>query len=78
MLAVRVVPGQPLCTVRSAGAEDVDRAVLSAKAALQTWSRLSGMERGKILRQTAIVIRVGGSRGKSRGAGSMTREEPNP
>ena len=64
--------------MRSAGAEDMDRAVLSAKAALQTWSRLSGMERGKFLRQTAIIIRVGGSRGKSQGAGSVTGEDQTP
>ena len=51
-------PGKCLCTVRSACKKDVDRAVLSAKAAYQKWRTYSGMERGVVLRQTARIIRV--------------------
>ena len=36
----------------------MNRAVDSAKTAYKSWRGYSGMERGKILRQTATIIRV--------------------
>ena len=49
--------GGLLCEVTSTGQADVDRAVASARAAFPAWSRLSGMERGRLLTRAASIIR---------------------
>ena len=49
--------GGLLCEVSSTGEADVDRAVASARAAFPAWSRLSGMERGRLLTRAAAIIR---------------------
>lgn len=48
----------------ASGAEDVNEAVQAAKAAFPAWSKLSGLERGNILRKAAEIIKVGLSFGK--------------
>ena len=50
--------GEVLRQVQSAGREDVDRAVESAKEAFHEWSILSGFQRGQILKKAADIIRV--------------------
>jgi betaine-aldehyde dehydrogenase len=50
--------GQPLATVHSAGAEDVDRAVRSAMSGLATWRAMTGAARGRILRHAANLLRA--------------------
>jgi acyl-CoA reductase-like NAD-dependent aldehyde dehydrogenase len=51
--------GQEFTTIAAGTAEDVDRAVASARAAFRDgrWRRLSGMERGRILSRLATLIR---------------------
>jgi len=46
----------PIADVAMAGREDIDRAVAAAQAALPTWTRLSGSERGRILLRVADRI----------------------
>ena len=49
--------GQPIYNVWEAGSEDVDRAVMAARRALSgPWSRMSGAERGSVLRRVAQGI----------------------
>ena len=50
--------GEVLRQVQSAGREDVDRAVESAREAFHEWSILSGFQRGQILKKAADIIRV--------------------
>ena len=38
-------------------AEDVDTAVVSARAAQPAWARLSGLERGRLLTKAAAIVR---------------------
>ncbi|MEQ8965924.1 MAG: betaine-aldehyde dehydrogenase [Azospirillaceae bacterium] len=49
--------GEAVGRVHQASAEDVDAAVASARAAFGPWSRLSGAERGRVLRRTADLLR---------------------
>ena len=49
--------GGLLCEVTCSGQADVDRAVASARAAFPAWSRMSGMERGRLLTRAASIIR---------------------
>jgi betaine-aldehyde dehydrogenase len=49
--------GQPLATVHAAGAEDVDRAVQSARAGLAAWRAMTGAARGRVLRRAADLLR---------------------
>ncbi|CAH3041066.1 unnamed protein product [Porites lobata] len=49
--------GRILCETHGSGKPEVDRAVQSAKDAFNSWSAMSGMERGKILREAATIIR---------------------
>jgi len=50
--------GQPWATVPRSGPADVDRAVQAARAAFDTgpWGRLTGKERGRLMRRLAEVI----------------------
>jgi aldehyde dehydrogenase (NAD+) len=45
-----------LAEVSYAGVKDVDRAVMSARAALRGWAGLSGIERGKVVYRIARLI----------------------
>ncbi|WP_439817823.1 betaine-aldehyde dehydrogenase [Zavarzinia sp. CC-PAN008] len=47
-----------LCRVHMADAGDVSHAVAAAQAALGDWRRRSGMERGRILRRAADILRA--------------------
>lgn len=49
--------GKIICQTQGSGKPEVDRAVSSAKEAFSSWSKMSGMERGKILREAAKIIR---------------------
>ena len=49
--------GRILCETQGSGKLEVDRAVQSAREAFSTWSVMSGMERGKVLRNAANIIR---------------------
>ncbi len=49
--------GEVLAEVACAGAEDVDRAVVSAAAGFQEWSALTGAARGRILLRAAALLR---------------------
>lgn len=50
--------GRILCETQGSGRLEVDRAVQSARQAFNLWSVMSGMERGKVLRGAAKIIRV--------------------
>lgn len=50
--------GQIICETQGSGKLEVDRAVQSARDAFNSWSVMSGMERGKILREAAKIIRT--------------------
>ena len=49
--------GVSLGKVADAGADDIDAAVATAKAAFQEWRRVLPLERAKILRQIADILR---------------------
>ena len=49
--------GQSLGKVAECGADDIDAAVASAKAAFQEWRRVLPLERAKILRRIAEILR---------------------
>lgn len=50
--------GKILCETQGSGKPEVDKAVQSARKAFTSWSAMSGMERGKILREAAKIIRA--------------------
>jgi betaine-aldehyde dehydrogenase len=54
---VNPATGEVICTVQSAGADDVDRAVASAQKGFETWSAMTGAERGRILNRAAGLLR---------------------
>lgn len=49
--------GRIICQTQGSGKPEVNRAVDSAKEAFSSWSKMSGMERGKIMREAAKIIR---------------------
>lgn len=49
--------GKVLTTTRCSSGAEVDRAVQSSRAAFVNWSQLSGLQRSKILRKAADLIR---------------------
>ena len=51
--------GQSLGKVADAGADDVDAAVASAKAAFKEWRRMLPIERAKSLRRIAEILQIG-------------------
>ena len=55
---VEPATGRILCETQGSGKPEVDRAVRSAKKAFNSWSAMSGMERGKVLREAARIIRA--------------------
>jgi betaine-aldehyde dehydrogenase len=46
-----------LAEVEQAGAAEVERAVEAARAGFAVWSRMTGAERGRVLRRTADILR---------------------
>lgn len=49
--------GHVICEVQEAGAKEVDLAVRSAARAFDTWSRMPAVDRGRILRRAARILR---------------------
>ena len=49
--------GEILCTIADGGAADVEATIVAAKAGFQQWRRVPPLERGKILREVAAVLR---------------------
>jgi betaine-aldehyde dehydrogenase len=54
---VNPATGEVLAHVQRAGGADVDRAIDAAQAGLKRWSRFSGMERGRVLKRAAELLR---------------------
>lgn len=50
--------GEVLATIPIAGAAEIDAAVARAKAAQRQWARLTGTERGRILRRAVDILRA--------------------
>lgn len=50
--------GRVLCHLEPCGAMEVNQAVEAAKSAFGHWSKLSGMERARIMIQAAHIIEV--------------------
>jgi len=50
--------GEVLAEVELAGEEEIERAVAAAKAGFAVWSRMTGAERGRILRRAAEILRT--------------------
>jgi betaine-aldehyde dehydrogenase len=50
--------GETIALVEQASPSDVEAAVAAAKAAFKIWSRMSGTERGRILRKAADILRA--------------------
>lgn len=48
---------EPICEVAEAGAADVDAAVAAARVAFRSWRRVAPLERGRILKAMAEVVR---------------------
>ncbi|KUL96821.1 aldehyde dehydrogenase [Bosea sp. WAO] len=48
---------EPICEVAEAGAADVDAAVAAASAAFRDWRRALPLERGRILKEMAEIVR---------------------
>ncbi|XP_043941331.1 4-trimethylaminobutyraldehyde dehydrogenase-like [Protopterus annectens] len=49
--------GRVICDLICSGQHEVDLAARSAQTAFQTWSQMSGLERGRILLEAARIIR---------------------
>lgn len=52
------VVGRVLCQLEPCGAVEVDQAVKAAKLAFSYWSKLSGMERARVMIEAAHIIEV--------------------
>ena len=55
---VNPATGEPLCTVQIADDDDVDRAVAVAVRGFETWSKMTGAERGRILMEAVRLLRA--------------------
>ena len=55
---VNPATGEALCAVHVADAGDVDRAVAVAARGFETWSRMGGAERGRVLMEAARLLRA--------------------
>jgi len=51
--------GEILTQCGASGVEDVNKAIDSAKSAFPAWSKMSGLQRGHILRKAGDLIKVG-------------------
>lgn len=49
---------QVICQVQEAGSEDIDLAVVSAKKGFAIWSKMTGAERGAVLKKAANLLRA--------------------
>lgn len=49
--------GETIAEVEQAGEADIERAIEVAKAGFKVWSRMTGAERGRILKRTADILR---------------------
>ncbi|MDQ0396241.1 betaine-aldehyde dehydrogenase [Labrys monachus] len=49
--------GEVLAEIEQAGENEIEAAVAAAKAGFAVWSRMTGAERGRILRRTAEILR---------------------
>ncbi|OCC01997.1 betaine-aldehyde dehydrogenase [Labrys sp. WJW] len=49
--------GETIAEVEQAGEADIERAIEAAKAGFKVWSRMTGAERGRILKRTADILR---------------------
>ncbi|MEW9310127.1 MULTISPECIES: betaine-aldehyde dehydrogenase [Labrys] len=49
--------GETIAEVEQAGDADIERAIEAAKAGFKVWSRMTGAERGRILKRTADILR---------------------
>ena len=49
--------GETIAKVEQAGEADIERAIEAAKAGFKVWSRMTGAERGRILKRTADILR---------------------
>ncbi|GLS17607.1 NAD/NADP-dependent betaine aldehyde dehydrogenase [Labrys miyagiensis] len=49
--------GETIAEIQQAGDADIERAVEAAKAGFAVWSRMTGAERGRVLRRTADILR---------------------
>lgn len=54
---VNPATGAVLARIQSAGADDVDRAVASARAGQRVWSSTPAVQRGRVLRRAADLLR---------------------
>jgi betaine-aldehyde dehydrogenase len=50
--------GEPLATIEIAGPAQVEAAVAAARAGQAVWARMTGAERGRILRRVADILRA--------------------
>jgi betaine-aldehyde dehydrogenase len=50
--------GEPLAEVEIAGAAEVERAVEAARRAQPKWAAMTGMERGRVLKRAADILRA--------------------
>ena len=50
--------GEVLCEVQIAGPADVERAIAAAQAGFETWSAMSGAERGRVLMKAVALLRA--------------------
>lgn len=50
--------GRVLCHLEPCGAVEVDQAVEAAKSAFGPWSKMSGLERARVLIEAAHIIEV--------------------
>lgn len=65
--------GRVLCQLEPCGSTEVNQAVEAAKSAFDHWSKVSGMDRARILIQAAHIIEVvkHGPAGITSSAGSL-------
>jgi len=52
--------GETLCAIADGSAEDVDRAVAAARDGFKAWRAVPPLERGRILREAAAILRRNG------------------
>lgn len=53
--------GRVLCQLEPCGSTEVHKAVEAAKSAFGRWSRMSGMERARIMTRAAHIVEVLGA-----------------
>ena len=58
LIIVTLCAGRVLCDMVPCGSEEVDLAIQSAHGAYLKWSKMSGMERARVMLEAARIIRV--------------------